>query len=107
MSTVSPAKALPLLLPAEVNAYRIWLKPLGPGLETLEIPREDWAWPGSPRDPRQGDPLVAFRYDPAWEFLDAIRQQRPCVPSFWDGVKAQEVMDAALRSAESRQWVEW
>ncbi|HWI57632.1 MAG TPA: Gfo/Idh/MocA family oxidoreductase, partial [Bacillota bacterium] len=35
----------------------------GPGLETLEVPREFWTWPGSPRDPSQGDPLVTFRYD--------------------------------------------
>ncbi len=53
-----------------------------------------------------GDPLVTFRYDQAWEFVDAIRNQRPCVPSFHDGVRVQVAMDAAMRSAESRQWVE-
>jgi len=78
----------------------------GPGLETLEIPREYWTWPGSRRDPAAGDPLVAFRYDQAWEFVDAIRAGRPCVPSFHDGAGVQAVMDAALRSAETRGWVE-
>jgi predicted dehydrogenase len=78
----------------------------GPGLETIEIPREFWKWPGSPRDPTQGDPLVTFRYDQAWEFVDAIRNQRPCVPSFHDGERALAVMDAAVKSAEMRQWVE-
>jgi predicted dehydrogenase len=78
----------------------------GPGLETIEVPREYWTWPGSPRDPGAGDPLVAFRYDQAWEFVDAIRSQRPCVPTFHDGARAQAVMDAAVRSAEMRQWVE-
>jgi predicted dehydrogenase len=77
----------------------------GPGLETLEIPREFWTWPGSPRDPAQGDPLVAFRFDQAFEFIDAIRQQRPCNPSFHDGALAQRVMDAAVRSAELSQWI--
>jgi predicted dehydrogenase len=78
----------------------------GPGLETIEIPREFHTWPGSPRDPGQGDPLVTFRYDQAWEFIDAIRSERPCRPSFRDGAAAQKVMDAALRSAELKQWVE-
>jgi predicted dehydrogenase len=77
----------------------------GPGMETITIPEEFWRWPGSPRDPRAGDPLVTFRYDQAWEFIDAIRQQRPCVPSFHDGARAQGVMDAALVSAETKQWV--
>jgi len=78
----------------------------GPGLEVVPVPREFWTWPGSPRDPGTGDPLVAFRYDQAFEFVDAIRNQRPCVPSFHDGARVQAVMDAAVHSAETRQWVE-
>jgi predicted dehydrogenase len=77
----------------------------GPGLETITIPEEFWRWPGSPRDPKQGDPLVTFRYDQAWEFIDAIRSQRPCVPSFHDGARAQAVTDAAVHSAQTHQWV--
>jgi predicted dehydrogenase len=78
----------------------------GPGLTALPVPKEFWTWPGSPRDPGAGDPLVTFRYDQAWEFIDAIRNGRPCVPSFHDGVRMQAVIDAALRSAETRQWIE-
>lgn len=78
----------------------------GPGLETIEIPREFWKVPGSPRDENQGDPLVTFRYDQAWEFVDAIRNQRPCTPSFHDGARVLSVMDAAVQSAETRQWVD-
>lgn len=78
----------------------------GPGLETLEVPREFWKWPGSPREIGQGDPLVTFRYDQVWEFVDAIRNQRPCTPSLRDGACVQVVMDAAVKSAETRQWVE-
>jgi len=78
----------------------------GPGMETIEIPREFRKLPGAPRDPAQGDPLVTFRYDQAWEFVDAIRNQRPCNPSFHDGARAQAVMDAAVKSAETRQWVD-
>src|SRR5258706_292748 len=68
-------------------------KPGGPGLEKITIPEEFWRWPGSPRDPRKGDPLVTFRYDQNFEFIDAIRNHRPCVPSFLDGARAQGVMD--------------
>ena len=78
----------------------------GPGLERIPVPEEFWRWPGSPRDPRAGDPLVSFRYDQAWEFVDAIRNQRPCDATFHDGARAQAVMDAAVRSAETRAWVE-
>ena len=78
----------------------------GPGLETIEIPREFWKLPGSPRDIGAGDPLVTFRYDQAWEFVDAIRSSRPCSPSFHDGARALAVMDAAVKSAEARQWVD-
>jgi predicted dehydrogenase len=78
----------------------------GPGMETIEIPREFRKLPGAPRDPAQGDPLVTFRYDQAWEFVNAIRNQHPCNPSFHDGARAQAVMDAAVKSAETRQWVD-
>jgi predicted dehydrogenase len=78
----------------------------GPGLETIEIPKEFWKVPNSPRDPAQGDPLVTFRYDQAWEFIEAIRDQRPCSPDFHDGARAQQVMDAAVHSAEIKAWVE-
>jgi predicted dehydrogenase len=78
----------------------------GPGLETIDVPREFWTLPGSSRDPSSGDPLVTFRYDQAWEFISAIRDQRPCIPSFHDGARAQAIMDAAVKSAETRQWVD-
>jgi predicted dehydrogenase len=78
----------------------------GPGLAPLKVPREFWTWPGSPRDPSAGDPLVAFRYDQAFEFVDAIRSGRPATPSFHEGAATQVVMDAALESAVSGRWVD-
>jgi predicted dehydrogenase len=78
----------------------------GPGLETITIPEEFWAWPGSPRKAQSGDPLVTFRYDQAWEFVDAIREQRPCRPDFHDGARAQQVLDQAVRSARLGSWVD-
>ena len=78
----------------------------GPGLETIEVPREFWKTPGSPRELGSGNALVTFRYDQAWEFVDAIRNNRPCKPSFDDGARAQAVVDAAMRSVEGMRWVE-
>lgn len=78
----------------------------GPGLEPLPVPREFWTWPGSPRDPGAGDPLVSFRYDQAVEFVNAIREERACAVTFHDGARAQAVMDAAVESARIREWVE-
>jgi predicted dehydrogenase len=81
-------------------------EPGGPGLRPLAVPREFWVWPGSPRDPGAGDPLVTFRYDQAVEFVNAIREQRPCAITFHDGARAQAVMDAAVHSAETGRWVD-
>lgn len=78
----------------------------GSGLETIPVPKEFWKLPGSPRDTAVGDPLVTFRHDQIWEFVDAIRNQRDCVPDFYDGARAQAVMDAAVLSAKTRQWVD-
>jgi len=78
----------------------------GAGLSTLAVPREFWTWPGSPRDPGVGDPLVTFRYDQAFEFIDAIRNQRPCVPSFHEGARVQGILDAAVRSAAIGAWID-
>jgi len=81
-------------------------KPGGKDLETVPVPREFWVIPGSPRDLAAGDPLVAFRYDQDFEFIDAIQNHRPCRPSFKDGAQAQAVMDAAVQSAAQRRWMD-
>jgi predicted dehydrogenase len=78
----------------------------GNSLHTVPLPEEFLKWPGSPRDPRQGDPLVTFRYDQDVEFIDAILNRRPCVPSFLAGAQAQAVMDAALVSVTEKRWVD-
>lgn len=76
-------------------------------LETVQVPHEFLTWPGSPRDPAQGDPRVSFRYDQGFEFIDAIVNQRACRPSFKEGVEAQRVMDAAVQSSDERGWIEF
>lgn len=75
-------------------------------LRVVPVPTEFLKAPNSPRDPSVGDPVFAFRYDQNFEFIEAIRQNRPCSPSFYDGALAQGVMDAALLSAKERRWVD-
>ena len=57
---------------------------------------------GSPRDPADGKPATVFRYDLMWEFVSAIVERPPAVPSFHDGLNAQAVADAVLESYDER-----
>ncbi len=38
-------------------------------------------------------------------FVDAILEDKPVTPSFYEGWKAQQVIDAAITSHESKQWI--
>ena len=78
----------------------------GKPYESRPVPREMLTYANSPRDPDDGDPVQTFRYDQAWEFISAIREDRECVPSFADGFRAQAVADAILKAAEERRWVD-
>jgi predicted dehydrogenase len=75
-------------------------------VKTIAVPKEFHVYPGSPRDPGEGDPVVTFRYDQTFEFIQAISEGRPASPSFLDGALAQAVMDAAVLSASERRWVD-
>ena len=72
----------------------------------IPVPDEFLKRSGSPRDPAEGDPVVTFRYDQAWEFISAVRQGRDCVPSFYHGMRAQAVADTILMAAQERRWLE-
>jgi predicted dehydrogenase len=74
--------------------------------ERIPVPRELLTPPGAPRDPLAGDPLQAFRYDQAYEFVSAIREGRDCLPSFADGVRVQAVIEAVVASERERREVE-
>jgi predicted dehydrogenase len=41
----------------------------------------------------------------AAEFVNAIREDRPAEPNFHDGVRVQELLDAAVKSAAEKCWV--
>jgi predicted dehydrogenase len=79
---------------------------LGGAFERVEVPRNLLTPPGAPRDPLAGDPLVGFRYDQAFEFVTAIREDRDCRPSFADGVRVQALLEAIATSARERREVE-
>ncbi|MEZ6072471.1 MAG: Gfo/Idh/MocA family oxidoreductase [Pirellulales bacterium] len=78
----------------------------GGDLEPIDVPAEFLKPTDSPRDPGQGEPATVFRYDVVWEFISAIAQGRPAVPSFYDGLVAQRVADAVLQSHDQRRWIE-
>jgi predicted dehydrogenase len=78
----------------------------GQDLAPVAVPKEFLKPAASPRDPAQGEPATVFRYDLVWEFVSAIVEGRPAVPSFYDGLKAQMVADAVLDSHARRCWVD-
>ncbi|HEX8523281.1 MAG TPA: Gfo/Idh/MocA family oxidoreductase [Tepidisphaeraceae bacterium] len=98
---------------SEASAVYTTQKPLelmfgkegAPELERMEVPREFWVYPASPRDPAEGNPLATFRYDQDVEFVQAILEQRDCMPSFVEGAACQRVMDACVVSSDQDRWV--
>jgi len=75
------------------------------GLEPVAVPDEFLKPPGSPRDPKAGDPLITFRYDQSFEFIAAIREGRDCRPNFADGAQVQAVTDAILLADRDGRWI--
>jgi len=84
----------------------ILLGKTGQDLAPVDVPAEFLKPKESPRDPSQGKPATVFRYDLVWEFISAIVEGRPAVPSYLDGLNAQIVADAVLQSHAERKWVE-
>ncbi|MGE0607590.1 MAG: Gfo/Idh/MocA family protein [Pirellulales bacterium] len=84
----------------------ILLGKTGQDLAPVDVPSEFLKPAGSPRDPSQGKPATVFRYDLVWEFVSAIVEGRQAVPSFWDGLNAQLVADAVLKSHAERRWID-
>jgi len=85
---------------------RILLGRTGSDLAPVDVPGEFLKPAGSPRNPSEGEPATVFRYDLIWEFVSAIVDGRDAVPSFYDGLKAQAVADAAIASYRERRWIE-
>ncbi len=84
----------------------ILLGKTGADLGPVAVPDEFLKPAGSPRNPEEGAPATVFRYDLMWEFISAIVERRPAVPSFLDGYNAQLVADGVLESYAKRTWIE-
>jgi predicted dehydrogenase len=69
--------------------------------EELTIP--DHIWGDTPRN----QPTEVFNRMPAGDryFIDCILQDLPVTPDLWEGVATQEVMEAAITSHRTGQWV--
>jgi predicted dehydrogenase len=74
--------------------------------ETVRVPVEFWKLAASNREAGKGDSSVVWRYDQDVEFVTAIQQNRDALPSFDDGVRCQAVIDAVVKSATERRWVD-
>ena len=84
---------------------QIMLGKTGQDLAPVDVPTEFLKPTGSPRKLGDGKPATVFRYDLVWEFVSAICERRDAVPSFYDGLLAQNVADAVLQSHAQRRWV--
>jgi predicted dehydrogenase len=71
--------------------------------EVRPIPVPDHFWGDTPRD----RPFEVFRTLPLGGrlFVDAILDGTPVSPTFYDGMKAQAVIDAGIESHETGRWV--
>jgi len=78
----------------------------GESLQTVPVPEEFLVIEGSPRNPKDGVPSTVFRYDLVYELTSAIVEDRPAVPGFDHGAKAQTIADAVLHSDDTRRWVD-
>ena len=79
----------------------------GQPLLPIAVPEELWRGADAALDPAARFEQF-YRVAPVGErlFIDAILSGTQPSPSFYDGWKAQQVIDAALEAAKSRKWVE-
>ena len=70
-------------------------------LETVPVPRNFLVYPGSPRDP-----TTTFRWDQDFAFIQAIVEGYSRIPTFYEGMRCQAVIDAVLQAARERRWVD-
>jgi predicted dehydrogenase len=70
---------------------------LGPG-----HPGADRFWPVAGQGLGYGDGFTILLS----RFLEALREGRELSPNFEDGLRAAEVVDAALTSSDTRQWTQ-
>lgn len=80
-----------------VNDAIGWVQAGTPGIQQLAVPSELWG--GS--NPNNFADLFCKAPAGPRLFIDALAEGRPVEPNFYDGLRAQEVVDAALESHRS------
>jgi len=85
---------------SDLAHVKIWKHDQGSS-ERIEIPHEWWG------DVDPSRPFAVFEKHSAGcrAFIDAIIRDEPLAPNFYDGVKVQAVIDAAIELDLSRCWV--
>lgn len=75
-----------------------------------DLPIPDRIWGDARRDTVHNTYRDVFRKQDHMtrDFINAIRDDRPCEPDFWDGARIQRTIDAALLSERERRrvWVD-
>ncbi len=68
---------------------------------TMTVPDDMWG------AAHRGNPLDVFTNQSVGDrlFIDGIVEDRPVVPSFHDGLRAQEVIEAVLQSHRTGRWI--
>jgi len=69
--------------------------------QKMEVPDSYWG------SVKRSDPWGVFTQQPVGcrAFVNAILEDRPVTPTFYDGYKAQEVIGAALESHQTGKWM--
>lgn len=72
---------------------------------TIPVPENFLRLPNSPRDVKADEPVIGFRYDQIFTFINGIVKDEEIIPSFYDGLACQKVLDAVLMSIKEKKWV--
>ena len=72
----------------------------------LPVPPELWEGIDDSTPERGFRSFIEDYPGPTRRFLDVILGDEPSAPSFYDGMKAQELIEAAQISDRERRWVE-
>lgn len=48
---------------------------------------------------------IRSQFTGVYTFVDSVLEHKPIIPNFYDGFKAQEVIDAAKESNKSGKWI--
>ena len=101
------AASLKATLALGIDGARLQIAQGGEPLQPMSIPDSYLAGMDSSR-PYLEQSLSMFASQPfgCRLFVESILENRPAVPSLYDGWKAQQIIDAAIASHERRCWVD-